>query len=133
MAGAAAPTFSPAQAQETIEDTALALPRLAAPGGAAVALPRPLPAAIARLVRQAFKDPAAPLDGLDANPVLGHILADRFLAAAARPTPDDLRAWLATYPGLPDAPAVHALLLTRQPRTAPAPHPLGLHRRPYRR
>ena len=123
MAGAAAPTFSPAQAQETIEDTALALPRLAAPGGAAVALPRPLPAAIARLVRQAFKDPAAPLDGLDANPVLGHILADRFLAAAARPTPDDLRAWLATYPGLPDAPAVHALLLTRQPRTAPAPPP----------
>ena len=122
MAGAATPAYSPAFAQETIEDTALAMPRLAPPGGAPVVLPRPLQATIARIVRQAFKDPAAPLDGLDTTPVLGHILADRFLAAAARTTPDDLRAWLATYPGLPDAPALHTLLLAKQPRAAtPAP------------
>ena len=121
MAGAATPAFSPAFAQETIEDTALALPRLATPGGAAVVLPRPLQATIARLVRQAFKDPAAPLDGLDTTPILGHILADRFLAAAARTTPDDLRAWLATYPGLPDAPALHVLLLAKLPRAAATP------------
>ena len=130
LAGVASPTFSPAQAQENFEDTALAVPRLSLPGGGS-ALPRPLPAAVARLVRQAFKDPAASLEGLEDSALLGHILADRYLGTqsqpvAARAPIPELRDWLSRYAHLPDANAIHAMLCARLPKGAPQPAPPAL-------
>jgi soluble lytic murein transglycosylase len=122
LAGVASPTFSPAQAQENYEDTALAVPRFSLPGGGAP-MPRPLPAALARLISQAFKDPATPLDALQDSPLLGHILADRHLAAPSRPTVAELRDWLDRFAGQPDAPAIHALLASRLPKGAAPPPP----------
>ena len=122
LAGAAilASAASPAKAQEANED-ALAIPRLPITVGAPLALPRPLSSAAARLVRDGFRDTAAPLDDLRDNILLGHIEASRLLSAAARPSVPDLLAWLAAYPAQPDAPAIHSLLLNRLPRGAPAP------------
>ena len=124
LAGA---SFSSARADDSSDDTAMAVPRLALPGsGAGVALPRPLPADEARLLRQAFKDPASPLDAIGKSPLLGHVLADRYLGTATRTGVDDLRAWLAQYKDLPDAPALHALLLTRLPHGVQPPPPPAL-------
>ena len=123
LAGVAAPAFSPATAQEAHEDTAMAIPRLVPPRGSAVPLPRPLPASVARLIAQAFRDPAAPLIELADSPLLGHIQADRLLAPAARPPAEDLRHWLARYADLPDAPLVYAALAARLPRGGIRPEP----------
>ena len=105
------------------EDTALAIPRVVPPGGGSIALPRPLSAEEARLLRRTFQDPAAALDSLASSPLLGHVLADRYLSAAGRPTVEDLRQWLAHYAALPDAPAIHALLVSLLPRWSPPPLP----------
>jgi soluble lytic murein transglycosylase-like protein len=121
LAGAATPAFSPARAQEATEDTAMAVPRLTLRGGNPVALPRPLPPEIARAVSAAFANPASPLDGVATTPVIGHILADRYLSPAARPAPDELRDWLSRYGTLPDAPAIYALLCAKLPRGAIPP------------
>ena len=118
LAGA---TVTSAGAQEPSDDTAMAIPRLSAPNGDGVALPRPLSSADARLIRTVFANPAASLADIAASPLLGHVLADRYLAPASRPTADDLRSWLSRFPALPDAPAIHALLLTKLPRGATPP------------
>ena len=123
----------------TFDDTAFARPRVDPRGASGVALPQPLPPSEAARIKRIFDHQArgdmaaairetAELDlsylsGMD---MLGHILADRYLGPSTRPGPDDLRSWLQRWPGLPDAPAVHALLLTRLPRgTAPPPSPAG--------
>ncbi len=49
--------------------------------------------------------------GLEDPLLLGTSLADRYLGRRHRSTPDELSDWLARYPDLPDAPAIHALLL----------------------
>ncbi len=131
------------QAQNTTEDTAMAVPRLPTRGSASIALLQPLaPSKAARLhrlfalqargdiaeaVRQSLawdtEDPVH--DGL-----LGHLLADRHLGPHTRTPVTDLQDWLARWgapgtAGLPDAPAIHALLKRRLPARAalpPAPH-----------
>ncbi len=129
LAGAATPAFSAARPQDTTEDTAMAVPRLSLHGGNPVALPRPLPPEIARAVSAAFANPAAPLEGdllrtVASTPVIGHILADRYLAPGAHPAPDDLRDWLANYGTLPDAPAIYAMLCAKLPHgISPPPAP----------
>ncbi len=126
LAGAAVPALSPARAQETSDDTAMAIPRLATPDGSPVSLLRPLSAAVARQVTEAFKTPAASLAALQDDPLLGHILADRLLAAQTRPPMDELRAWLSRFPTLPDAPAIQALLVSRLPPGVAPPPALAL-------
>jgi soluble lytic murein transglycosylase len=118
----------------TGEDTALAIPRIAAPGGAGVALPQPLPPSEAAKIRRIFAlqsrgdipaalretsqvDMATPLGAA----MLGHILAQRFLGAFTRPSADQLRDWLDRWPDLPDARAILALLVVRLPAGEKAP------------
>src|ERR1700728_3537547 len=82
----------------TGDDTALAIPRVAAPGGAGVALPQPLPPSEAAKIRRIFAlqahddipealretgrmDTATQLGAA----MLGHILAQRYLGPFTRP------------------------------------------------
>jgi soluble lytic murein transglycosylase len=115
-------------------EQALAMPRVAMRPGAEVGMPQPLPATEAARLRRAFAlqragdiagaaRVAAWLD--DASPLgqamFGHLLADRHLNPATRPSAAALRDWLARWPGLPDAAAIYRLLLTRLPDGAPPP------------
>ena len=114
------------------DQTAMAIPRIgAAEGGSGspasggyAAFPRPLSPSDAARIRRIFADQAAgrmtaaaALTGaLEHKLLLGTILADRYLGPYHRSTPTELTAWLATYPGQPDAPAIQALLARRLPR-----------------
>lgn len=87
-------------------------------------MPHPLDAATAARLRQAFQELAAPLDGLQDNILLGHVMAGRLLGAsvgASRGGPEELQAWLERFPDLPDGPAIHTALLSRLPKGAMAP------------
>lgn len=105
------------------DEVALAVPRVVLPGGGGVALPQPLRPSEAARIRRIFawqaqgNIPAAlrATDELQDPLLLGSILADRYLGRWYRSTPDDLRGWLARFADLPDAPAIRALLLRRQP------------------
>ncbi|MCC6718969.1 MAG: lytic transglycosylase domain-containing protein [Acetobacteraceae bacterium] len=123
------------QIHESTEESAFAVPRVAPrAGGGSAALPQPLaPSEAARLRRlfqlQARGDIAAAvrqslaLDGADAvvEGVLGHLLADRHLGPHTRTAAADLQDWLARWPDLPDAAAIHALLKRRLPAGTAAP------------
>ena len=134
LAGAAGPVGSKGS-DAAKEDVALAIPRIATPGGnTPVALPRPLaPSEALRIKRifalQAKNDiPAAIAESeqLTDPTLLPHILADRYLGGANRAEPAALISWLARYQHLPDAAAIHALLARQSPRLAaglPAPVP----------
>ena len=136
LAGAAGPIGYPHR-PDAAEDTAIAIPRVAAPGGPIrVAMPQPLAPSEAARVRLVFAlqakgdIPAAIAETarLTDSLLLPHILADRYLGGADRAGPDELAAWLANYADLPDAPAIHALLLAQAPKeaaqmAAPAPLP----------
>jgi soluble lytic murein transglycosylase-like protein len=136
---ASAGTKAYGQAQPN-EDTALAVPRVSpygpAPGGASLLQPLP-PSEAARLrrlftlqargdiaeaVRQALHlDLESPL----VHELYGHLLADRHLGPHTRTPAEDLQAWLARWPTLPDAPAIHSLLKRRLARgTALPPAPV---------
>ncbi|MBR0662381.1 lytic transglycosylase domain-containing protein [Roseomonas oryzicola] len=115
----------PAAAQRA-DQTASGAPRTSA----GAALPRPLAAPdAARLVRifqlQAAGDLAAARreqEALRDHRLDGHILADRWLRPGAEtPRADDARAWLARHGDLPDAPAIHALLVSLSPQGATLP------------
>ena len=138
VAAAAPEAFG--QGHDSTEETAMAVPRLpshappTAPGREGISLLQPLaPSDVARLrrlfalqargdiaeaVRQSLAlDPDDPvIDGL-----LGHLLADRHLGPHTRTPLPDLQDWLARWPTLPDAPAVHALLKRRLPAKTSAP------------
>lgn len=134
LAGAAAPD---AQARAVPDDpqgdVAFAIPRLPSLAHASLALPQPLPPSEAQRIRHildrqragaGLTEGASLPDGL----LTGHVLADRLLRLGAAGGVEPLRAWLARYSDLPDAPAVHALLLTQLPRGAappPAPPPVA--------
>ncbi len=138
MAGASA-SKAFAQPQTGGDDVAFAVPRIAPRGGAPVALPQPLPPSEALRIKRIFSlqqagnvaaaaREAELLDGalvVRGQPLgremLGHILADRYLGRFSKPGPDLLQYWLASFPTLPDAPAIHALLVSRLPRGAKPP------------
>ncbi|HEY4043882.1 MAG TPA: lytic transglycosylase domain-containing protein [Rhodopila sp.] len=68
--------------------------------------------------------------------LLGTLLADRYLGRHHRSTPNELADWLTRYRDLPDAIAVHALLVTKLPEgatppTAPEASALGRAADPY--
>ncbi len=139
LAGAAAPLRAQTPVQRsrpssTLEETAMAVPRLAPAAGSdgIVTLPHPLDSAAAARIRHIFAlqrigdIPAAIAETakLDDDTLLGDLLAARYLSPAARPTPSQLRSWLRTFSDLPDAPAVFQLLASVSPRGAslgPAP------------
>ncbi|MCK8784654.1 lytic transglycosylase domain-containing protein [Roseomonas sp. NAR14] len=63
---------------------------------------------------------------LEDRRLLGHVLAEHYLAANAassgvHPTPAELQSWLAHYADQPDAPRIHALLASRLPANAALP------------
>jgi len=118
----------------TGEEQALAIPRIATPGGSGVALPQPLPLSEAVKLRRIFAlqahgdIPAALREStrLDTETpigaaMLGHVLAQRYLGPYSRPNADELREWLARWPDLPDTQAIHALLVVRMPRGEKVP------------
>jgi soluble lytic murein transglycosylase-like protein len=131
LAGAALIAGAKARAQSmgaAGEETAMAVPRLAASGEAELALPQPLGAGTAARLRRIFAFQAVgDIAGAqrastwfdDASPLgvamLGHVLADRYLRPETRPDPAALRDWLARWPELPDAPVLHRLLVIRLP------------------
>ena len=136
LAGAAflaSASLRPGHAQAAAEDVpgdevALAVPRVALPGGA-VPLPQPLSRGDAARIRRIFAlqaaddIPAAVAEAAQVtDPVLlGPILADRYLGHPDRTAATDLAAWLAHYSGQPDAGAIRAALASRLPRGAALP------------
>lgn len=120
-------------ASDGSDDIAMAIPRVSPQGSTGIALPQPLPPSDVQRIRRVFAlqarvdIPAAIAETpQDASPLLlGHILADRYLRSAAtgpdRSGVGELSGWLASYADLPDAPAIHSLLLTVLPKGAPVP------------
>ena len=122
-------TRAHAQPPNGAEDTALAVPRILSRGGTGVALPQPLPPSEVARIKRIFAlqargaIPAALAETIEVETttplgmgMLGHILAQRYLGPGTRPGADELQSWLDKWSDLPDAPAVHSLLLSRLPR-----------------
>jgi soluble lytic murein transglycosylase-like protein len=110
----------------------MVMPRVHAPAGASgLGLPQPLAPSEAARIRRIFalqragNVPAAVIETgrLTDQTLLGHILADRYLARASRVTAPALAEWLGRYADLPDACAIYAMLLRRLPPGTPAPPP----------
>ena len=137
LAGTSGPAAF-AQGNGGSDQTAMAIPRIGAPGrtyeggpasGGYAALPRPLSPSDAARVRRIFADQAAGRMAaaasltaeLERPLLLGTILADRYLGPYHRSTVPELEAWLASYPAQPDAPAIRALLARRLPPGAIRP------------
>ncbi len=129
LLGAIAST-GPASAQKVASDeTAMALPRLPSPRAEGVALPAPLaPSEAARIrrilglqSRGAMAEASREMALLSDTTLNGPLLAQRYLGPHHRSTSDELQRWLAAYSDQPDAPAIHALLLTRLPPGATPP------------
>ena len=130
-------TRADAQTQAAMDDTAFAVPRVDPRGFAGAPFPTPLPPSeVARIKRifalqgrGAIADAKRETDGLDittpaGHDMLGQILADRYLGPSTRPSADDLLDWLKQWPSLPDARALHTLLLVRLPKgVTPPPVP----------
>jgi soluble lytic murein transglycosylase len=87
------------------------------------------PAEIARYQRIfAFEDKGAwgeadrEIARLGDTLLLGHVLAERYLAKSYKASYAELAAWLDKYADEPDAKELYALALNRRPAHAPAPH-----------
>jgi soluble lytic murein transglycosylase len=120
-------------ANDAVDQTAMAIPRIGMPGARSIALPQPLsPGDVARirkiLVSQrsgAIADATKEMDRLDSDLLRGAILADRYLNTGYLPDAAELSLWLARFGDQPDAPAIRALLemlprpMTKQPAAPP--------------
>ncbi len=111
-------------------ETAMLMTRLHEPPGAGpIGLPMPLAPSEAALVREIFtRQHHGDLTGaealtrkLDDQTLLGHILADRFLARSKRTPTEALLGWLRRYPTEPDATSIYALAMKRVPTGALVP------------
>ena len=138
IAGAAilagsAPASGPVRAATLSDDTAFANPRLTPgqPGGGldGASLPEPLPPSDAARLRKVFRLQAqgdfatasVEMAGVTSPLLAGHVMAQRYLSRFNEPSSSDLATWLARFPDHPDAPAVHATLLSRLAAGMPAP------------
>ncbi|CAN0152229.1 unnamed protein product, partial [Phaeothamnion confervicola] len=107
-------------AQPRVETAAL--PRFDIQLDRAAELPQPLAAADVRAYRLAFQlqlrgafaDADAALRGVKNRLLVGHVLAERYLAPRYRSTPDELSAWLRDYSDQPDARAIYSLAVRKQ-------------------
>lgn len=114
-------------ADDAVDQTALAIPRIGMPGARGVALPEPLsPADVARIRRIFALQRAGAITGanremslLESDILRGAILADRYLNTAYISEPAELSAWLARFGDQSDAPAIRTLLETRIPPADP--------------
>lgn len=125
--------------QAGTDEIAMAIPRVSPYGASGVAFPQPLAPSEAARIRRVFQlqskgdipaairdseaiDTSTPLGAV----MLGEVLADRYLGRFTRPQAPALKAWLERWSELPEARAIHALLLIRLPRgeTPPAPPPV---------
>ena len=110
-------------------EVAFAVPRVPHDGAVGVAFPQPLrPSDVALMKRVfAFQDCGDIPDAikvsadLDDTLLMGSVLADRYLGRYHRSSTSELTDWLAKYGDDADAPAIHALLLTKLPKGATAP------------
>ena len=149
LAGSGSGEVAFAQARRTDRDArtsdelAFAVPRLSLPSrlspdspghGGEVALPQPLPPSEAARIRrilslQAHGAIAAAdretqqldVTSLLGQAMLGYIMADRYLGRFTHPGVAELSAWLTRWPDLPDASAIHALLIARLPHNLKSP------------
>jgi soluble lytic murein transglycosylase-like protein len=107
-------------ADDSVEQTALAIPRIGMPGARSVALPQPLSPGDAVRVRHIFAlqragsiaQAAQEMNYLEDDILRGAILADRYLDTEYVPDATELSAWLQRFGEQPDGPAVRALLET---------------------
>jgi soluble lytic murein transglycosylase-like protein len=126
------------KANDAVDQTAMAIPRIGMPGARSIALPQPLsPGDVAR-IRQIFvlqrngaiAEATKAMGRLESDLLRGSILADRYLNTAYLPDAAELSVWIARFGEQPDAPAIRALLetlpgpLAKEPAGAP-PTPLG--------
>jgi len=121
---------------QTTDDTAFAMPRIDPRGLSGIGLPQPLPPSEAARIRRIFalqargdfataqrETAVIDLSYQPGRDMLGHVLAQRYLAPSTRPEADDLRSWLQQWPSLPDATAIHSLLMARRGSGARMPAP----------
>ncbi|CAM9927178.1 unnamed protein product, partial [Phaeothamnion confervicola] len=109
-----------AEAPDRVETAAL--PRFDIQLDKAAELPQPLTASDIRAYRAAFQlqmrgayaDADSTLRGVKNRLLVGHVLAERYLAPRYRSTPDELAAWLREFSDLPDARAVYSLAVRKQ-------------------
>ena len=135
LAGAA---FRPAQGETArgsatpSDETAMVMPRVHAPAGTGgLGLPQPLAPSEAARIRYIFAlhrkgnitSAITETGRLTDQTLLGHILADRYLARSGRVPAQALSDWLGRYADQPDACAIYALLLKRLPPNAARPAP----------
>ena len=124
--GLAAPV-SAKNAEEPVEQTALAIPRIGMPGARGVALPQPLSTGDAALIRHilalqkvgAISGATREMERLDSDLLRGAILSARYIDTAYIPDTAELSAWLNRYGDQPDAPAIRALLDAATHRPGP--------------
>jgi hypothetical protein len=104
-------------ADDAVNQTAMAIPRVGMPGARSIALPQPLsPGDVAR-IRQIFAlqrsgaitEATKEIDRLDSDLLRGAILADRYLNTGYLPDAAELSHWLTRFGDQPDAPAIRAL------------------------
>ncbi len=111
------------------EEAALAMPRPNHAGLSGAVFPQPLAPADAALMRRIFAYEARgdipasirAAQALDNPLLLGTALAGRYLGRYHRSSFQELSDWLTQYGDLPDAAAIHALLVARAPRGADIP------------
>jgi len=105
-------------ADDAVNQTAMAIPRIGLPGARNVALPQPLSAADAARIRRALAlqragsvtEAGREMAALESDLLLGAVLADRYLDTGYIAESSELSAWLARFGDEPDAPAVQAAL-----------------------
>jgi soluble lytic murein transglycosylase len=121
-------TGAPTDETRAIE-VASAIPRVGRAGAPHVALPQPLSPGDVAVTRRIFAlqaqgnipEAVRTSAGLRDPLLMGALLADRYLGRRRQVTADELSDWLDNFLDQPDAPAIHALLLTKLPKGAPLP------------
>lgn len=106
------------RAAETSDETAMAIPRLVLPGSDRIDFPHPLSPSDVAMVRHildlqangAMVDADREMAHLEADWMIGPILAARYLDPNARPTADELSDWLRRFGEQSDSAAIVARL-----------------------
>jgi soluble lytic murein transglycosylase len=111
------------------EEAAWAVPHASRNGPSEAVLPKPLRPGDATVMQRIFElQRRGSIQGaikataeLEDPLLLGSVLADRYQSRYYKSTSAELSDWLARYRDLPDAPAIHALLLIKLPKGATPP------------
>jgi soluble lytic murein transglycosylase len=106
------------RATETNDETAMAIPRLVLPGSDRIDLPRPLSPSDVALMKYilniqtngAISDADREIARLEADWMVGPILASRYLDPGARPSAAELSEWLRRFGDQSDSAAIDARL-----------------------